>query len=1008
MFFRFTDNEIQDSKNSIFPLLQDFELSSFIINSDNNSNLINFSIAVRDSYTNPKIFNILDTKKYMKIKVFEITSQQIKTSVANINNITDLNKLISDNKLNFVDLSAGYEFNGSNTNKKAHYIENGFLLLNYSSQYVTNNNLNNYSLGIVFYYDFENYTNDNNISNLETAKKIFFSNIKVIDIYQNSRILTFSGVQDLRITNSIFNKTISDTFNQEQNYNKTLKLLSEKQFKNVKIGQYFSNAYFSRKKNGELGLLFNFNKYKFLRENSQYINNFIDSPLADQYLQESKIASIKIVRRQVDKKTKKPIFDSIEKTFYKVAESGQISDKIVEKSNIDGSIKEIDLITDDTVNISSFEVTDKNVFLKSYGIHQYGVQINILDGFTDFLNTIRSALDIHNIKIKNYLEQTNKIIKTSDNIIGLTPHNEIKLLSLNGYYNVINNKFSNYFTSFVYPQIFEKDLLTAINLMVSIIKFFNKSIDEEKTILSLINLVNPSIATYSTINYFLQLHTKFINNINSLLKNNNNTFINVEHWFINEYVDCSEKINIGYKFLNLSSETGIGTIEGQKYKNKILNDLKRYSVENSLFEEQKNKLSAFIAVEEINSKNFTLNLSNLDNDVNYYDSFNYAELELDIKNYLFDKELDKEVSLSSAANSLAPEVQTLKQKMNLLFNKLNIVNNNSNIFLDDSRNIRENNNSSAVQDNNLNDPTLLYLALAKNIELEKNTFKNTKLNINNINISDPKYKDLINELPYHLELIFKEKSKFFNNDYKYLSNLTLNSKFLLLFNTLHKVQILTYENNNIKNELWKNLTTEVINSLNGNTYLCRIQPCNAEEFNLKNFIDIKLPIYNKYFILTNINPLKTVNVNTILLPKIENALTLNRQLLNTQPVVERYARSYQNIPVFSPVSNFTDSAGDPENGSVPVIFPEDQPYILQDEMKVPNSFDKAFDYPEAKELVLQGEIYSGNPDMPSFICGPDLKYKLSDGKGGYKNNPQALTVNLGDRYRYKRLLMIFQ
>jgi hypothetical protein len=354
--------------------------------------------------------------------------------------------------------------------------------------------------------------------------------------------------------------------------------------------------------------------------------------------------------------------------------------------------------------------------------------------------------------------------------------------------------------------------------------------------------------------------------------------------------------------------------------------------------------------------------------------------------------------LSRTANSLASEVQTLKQKMNLLFNKLNIVNNNSNIFLDDSRNVRENNNSSAVQDNNLNDPTLLYLALAKNIELEKNTFKNTKLNINNINISDPKYKDLMNDLPYHLELIFKEKSKFFNNDYKYLSNLTLNSKFLLLFNTLHKVQILTYENNNIKNELWKNLTIDVINSLNNNAYLCRIQPCNAEDFNLKNFIDIKLPIYNKYFILTNINPLKTVNVNTISLPKIENALTLNRQLLNTQPVVERYARSYQNIPVFSPVSNFTDSAGDPENGSVPVIFPEDQPYILQDEMKVPNTFDKAFDYPEAKELVLQGEIYSGNPDMPSFICGPDLKYKLSDGKGGYKNNPQALTVNLGDRY----------
>jgi hypothetical protein len=116
--------------------------------------------------------------------------------------------------------------------------------------------LNNYSLGIVFYYDYENYVNDNSAVSLESTKKIFFGNIKIIDIYENSKILTFSGVQDLRITNNIFNKNdFSNTINQQENYTKTLKLLSEKQFKNVKIGQYFSNAYFSRKKKWRSGVI---------------------------------------------------------------------------------------------------------------------------------------------------------------------------------------------------------------------------------------------------------------------------------------------------------------------------------------------------------------------------------------------------------------------------------------------------------------------------------------------------------------------------------------------------------------------------------------------------------------------------------------------------------------------------------------------------------------------------------------------------------------------------------
>lgn len=703
MFFRFTNQEIQDSKNTIFPLLEDYELSSFVINSNNNSNLINLSITVRDSYTEPKIFGILNAKKYMKIKVFEITNQKIKTDIENVDSFAKLNKIILNNKLNYVDTSAGYGFNGNNSNKKFHYVQNNYLLLNYDLQYSTNNDLNNYSVGIIFYYDYDDYTNDKNNISFKSTEKLFFNKIKIIDIYQNSRILTFSGVQDLRVTNEIFNKNSStDVFLQDQSYNKTLKLLSEKQFKNVKLGQYISNAYFSRKTNGHLGLLFNVNKYKLLKENTQYINNFIDSPLGEQYLKKSKFSSIKIVRRQVDK-NKKPIFDNVEKTYYKIVESGQSGDYINEKNDNVASLKQIDLITDDTTKISTFEISDKTIFLKSAGYYQYGVQINILDGFTDYLKSIVDVLNLHNKKIKNYLEQTSRTIITNGDIASLNPHNEIKTLNLNGYYDSINNKFTNYFNSFVYPKNFEKDLLNAISLMASVVKFFNKSIDEEKTILSLVNLINPSIATSSTINYFLQLHTKFISNINMLLKNNNNSFIELEHWFNNEIVDCNEKINIGYTFLNLDSENGLGTISGLAYKNKVLSDIKRYSFENSLFEDQKNKSTAFIGVESINTKNFSLNIKNIDNDINYYDAFNYSEIELDIKNYIFNNDQDKQSILSSKSNALTPEVQTLKQKLNSFFNKMSIVNNNSFISNDDSKNQRLNNNSIAVEDNNNGD-----------------------------------------------------------------------------------------------------------------------------------------------------------------------------------------------------------------------------------------------------------------------------------------------------------------
>jgi hypothetical protein len=1005
MFFKFSQQEVINSKNLLFPLINDFELSSFIINSDNNSNLIKFSISVRDSYKQPKIFNILNTKKYMKIKVFEILNEQQKTSLSNIDSITKLNKFIYNNKLNYVNINAGYDFVGDIKNKNFHYLENGFITLKYDSQYSTSNNLNNYSVGIVFYYDYSDYSNENETKPSETSEKTLFGTIKVINIFQNSQILSFSAVQDLRVVNSIFNKNLNfDSLIQQESYSKVLKLLSEKQFKNVKIGQYFSNGYFSRKLDGNLGILFNVNKYKLLKENSQYINNFIDSPLGDQYLKQCKISSIKILRRQTDKKDK-TLYDKAENSYIKVIESGQIGDYIQEKDTIDGSIKQIDLSTDNTSDFITFEAVDKKIFLKTSGFYEYGVQISLLDGFTQYLQRVVDLLNKHNVIIKNYLEQTHKTVSTGDFVENFYPHNESRIISLNGYYDVIADKFTNYFKSFVYKQNFERDLLEAVKLMVSVIKFFNKDINEEQVILSLVNMINPAIATTSTINYFLQTHTKFTNQISMLINNNTNTFIEVENWFKNEIIDCNKKINIGYSFLDLSTESGLGQITGEVYKNKILNDIKRYGGDNSLFPEQIDRSIGFVAPEIINSKNFILNLNNIDSDINYYDSFNYSEIELDIKNYLFSNNQNDQYKISNTNNQLKPEIQTLKQKMNSLFSNFGIVNPNSLIYNNDLLNQRQNNNSSTIQDNNNCDPILLFLSLSKNLNLEKNDFNNKQITKNTVDDSDPKYLEILSTLPPCAELIFRNKSKVFQNDFKYLNDLTLNSKFLLLFNTIHKVEILTYPNGNIKNELWQPLTKTLVNTLNGtNNYLCRLTPIYNPDFNLQNFNNIELPIYNKYFILTNINPLKSVSIATIELPKNQSSNTLNRQLLNVQPVVERYSKSFESIPLFSlPPSSEDQAIEDQQESGIanPPPLPEDTPIILVggfvgtgdnrvDEygMLINNPFPAAF---PADDIVL--DFFTGDPNNPSKIPSPDFIYRVADGKGGFKKSPSILELN---------------
>ena len=113
-------------------------------------------------------------------------------------------------------------------------------------------------------------------------------------------------------------------------------------------------------------------------------------------------------------------------------------------------------------------------------------------------------------------------------------------------------------------------------------------------------------------------------------------------------------------------------------------------------------------------------------------------------------------------------------------------------------------------------------------------------------------------MPLHLKSLLSNKTILFNENDKYLKDIKLYCKYMLLFNIIHGIQYLNY-NAETGEEQWLPLTKQVLDTKNNGSYLmCKMFNYTNPMYLIEGTKNINLPIYDNYFIL------KIVNSNTAL------------------------------------------------------------------------------------------------------------------------------------------------
>jgi hypothetical protein len=218
-------------------------------------------------------------------------------------------------------------------------------------------------------------------------------------------------------------------------------------------------------------------------------------------------------------------------------------------------------------------------------------------------------------------------------------------------------------------------------------------------------------------------------------------------------------------------------------------------------------------------------------------------------------------------------------KMNQIINKLSvkIINSFEETALSDDQ-IQQ--NKPIVKNEKIYETELL-LSLSKHIDVSNNSYfkkivsPSGKVNSDNYYSNSSTIKNIINkvsnvkneikelniknttrpieeiDMPIYVRQLINDKNPILKNSDNYKNSIKTNSKFQFLFNTIHMIEILEY-NNKTKEENWSLLTKTKIESLpNKQLNLCRLTNYKNTQLGIDGIDQIKLPIYNQYFLFMN-------------------------------------------------------------------------------------------------------------------------------------------------------------
>jgi hypothetical protein len=354
--------------------------------------------------------------------------------------------------------------------------------------------------------------------------------------------------------------------------------------------------------------------------------------------------------------------------------------------------------------------------------------------------------------------------------------------------------------------------------------------------------------------------------------------VTIEHWFNNQY-EADKYINYGYKFFNFGSleqRSSFPVIDSNIYVQKINSETIKYTNDDGVVDDSSNNtLYTFITPSNIVfSDNKTLLLDNLIENQASISNLEFSEALIQIKKLSL-KEGTIHNIVSNGNNNF--KINTLLGKRKILTNKIgNIAEDISNELSITTSNINNKTSNTNLFSNTNNlpnftnniknnlDTSSLLLQIINSVSLDKKTFNFNNLNTttNNNGVSGVIENNLstfaYNLLPMHIKSLLSKKTNLFLESDEYLKNIELYSKYLVLFNTIHSVQYLSY-NPSTGEEEWVYLTKRLLDTaIDGKMLICKLTSYINSNYNLEGTKNLNLPVYDSYFML------KITSANTAL------------------------------------------------------------------------------------------------------------------------------------------------
>lgn len=812
MIIKFTDEFINNIRNSCFPIEQEIQINKLYLQSKGQDTSLSYQFIINN---NRKIID--DTKsKNIKLIIFYPLYVNNDTTIDQVFDTGDVKQIVNFIR-NFCpiykDINITSEYNSVSGEKYIYDIDMPFA--SFFSKKLDNDFKNNQSqINYLFYYDKLEDVVEEKLVDLRT-------------MYTDMLFTAFNkdNCLDKRVINNIFKSSLftQQILNTIQTTDK-INILPEK-INSSPSNPYFSNLFISRNTNDNFSFVFSLDEKSFFTENASPIfKNIISSNAESAFTvlkQNNKIKNINIYKRKIDRvqynkpKDKEivPLYDTNELLL-----TASLNNSLLEGKNDNCELYERD-VKFSLDNIRSFEFTDKTYNKIFRGQYQYGVEIIVEN---KYIQELKNQI----LSVNNSLNDVNKYYE----------YTSLNKPNTNTFYYDINLKsFTNLFANSNEYLAIKPLLTTNIEIFISLLKIFGiyqkiSSIYQDIDLKLLFNsMLLADTATAESISEYIKIVQQVLTYANKLISNDKSNTYSYTYWFYNNIADSELPRRTGYVFLNsINNSNLLFNIKSGDMSQQISIDAQKFvgSADTIASGIQDEKYSF------ISPTNILFNKENIDlKDSNKYNIKLYNNLEINIQNFILsttdklDVNIKNSFPLSNTTNEKAKDTNPLG------INGFSV----SNLYskLSNTEFLKKEKVNSKI------DNLLLMLNRAYKI----NDLKSNPLDENAVMFDT--------SVPYQIrDLLYSKSSKVLPSTYK--KDVNLLSKFYFFYNTIHRIEFLDFESGGVKNEKWTTLTkTNFDQFISLKKYLCRLNVYQSDKAGVNHFHKIKLPIYNEYFFIEN-------------------------------------------------------------------------------------------------------------------------------------------------------------